>query len=278
MSSVLFAALSALIWGVGDFCGGKATQLGSRALAVTVVSQLLSVPVLVICLVILPGAPRAADLAWATAAGVAGLFGIVLLYRALSAGAMAVVAPVTAVTAAVVPLGAGLVFERIPGALALGGAGCAVAAIALVSLGPRHDGGTVTGGLIGLALVAGGLFGVFFSLLGQVSGEAGMWSLVAVRAGSISVGLAVALATRTPLRLTRPAVPWALVAGPLDVVANAMFIVATFEGHLSVVAPIAALYPASTVLLALVIDKERLRPLQLAGLGLAATALVLASS
>ncbi|HZN76284.1 MAG TPA: DMT family transporter [Micromonosporaceae bacterium] len=278
MTSVLFAALSALVWGVGDYCGGKATQLGSRALAVTVISQVLSVPVLVICLLILPGSPRPADLAWGATAGVAGLFGIVLLYRALSAGAMAVVAPVTAVTAAVVPLGAGLMFERIPGGLALTGAGFAVGAIALVSLGPREDSGKVSSGLIGLALGAGALFGVFFSLLGQVSGEAGMWSLVAVRAGSISIGLAVVVATRTPLRLTRPAVPWALVAGPLDVAANALFIVATFEGHLSVVAPIAALYPASTVLLALAIDKERLRPIQLAGLGLAATALVLASS
>jgi drug/metabolite transporter (DMT)-like permease len=278
MTSVLFAAWSAVIWGVGDYCGGKATLRGSRALAVTVVSQLLSLPILLGCLLILPGTPRPADLAWAGAAGVAGLFGIVLLYQALSAGAMAVVAPVTAVTAAVVPLGAGLVFERVPGALALTGAGCAVAAIALVSLGPGGHRGVVTRGLVGLALVAGALFGVFFTLLGRVSADAGMWSLVAVRAGSISVGLAVVALTRTSLRLARPSVPWAVVAGPLDVAANAFYIVATFEGHLSVVAPIAALYPASTVLLALLIDKERLRPLQLAGLGLAATALVLVTA
>lgn len=279
MTPALFAGLSALIWGVGDYCGGKATQVGGRALAVTVVSQLISLPVLVVGLLVLPGSPGAGDLAWGAIAGVAGLFGIVLLYRALSAGAMAVVAPVTAVTAAVVPMGIGLAFEKVPGGLALTGAVCAVAAIALVSLGPTdREKRILTRRLLGLALAAGALFGVFFSLLGQVSADAGMWSLVAVRAGSLSVGLAVVAATRTSLRLPRRAVPWTLVAGPLDVAANGLYIVATFDGHLSVVAPIAALYPASTVLLALIIDRERLRPLQLAGLGLAATALVLATA
>jgi uncharacterized membrane protein len=279
MTGVLFAGISAFVWGVGDYCGGKATQLSGRALAVSVVSQLLSIPVLVIGLAILPGTPHGTDLVWGTVAGVAGLFGIVLLYRALSAGAMAIVAPVTAVTAAVVPMVVGFAFEQIPGGLALAGAACAVTAIALVSLGPTDQNRVVlTRRLLGLALGAGTLFGVFFSLLGQVSADAGMWSLVAVRVGSLSVGLAAVVATGTSLRLTGRALAWTAVAGPLDVAANGLYIVATYDGHLSVVAPIAALYPASTVMLALLIDRERLRPLQLAGLGLAATALVLASA
>ena len=265
MTAVVWAALAALTWGVGDYCGGKASRL-SPAASVTVVSQLLSIPVLGVCLVLLPGRPIPVDIAWGLAAGVAGLFGIVLLYLALSRGSMTVVAPITAVTGALVPLVAGLIFEEVPGVLALSGAVCAVAAIALVSLGPRSgvEGGagrlSVSGRLLGLALGAGATFGVFFALLGQVSSEAGMWSLIAVRAGSIPVGLIVLFATGGSLRLPRPAWPWVVVAGPLDVIANAAYIVATYEGQLSVVAPIAALYPASTVLLALAVDRERLRP------------------
>jgi uncharacterized membrane protein len=60
-----------------------------------------------------------------------------------------------------------------------------------------------------------------------------------------------------------------------DFGANAIYLVAVREGLLSIVAPIAALYPVSTVLLALALDKERVRPIQVAGLGLAAAALVL---
>jgi uncharacterized membrane protein len=78
--------------------------------------------------------------------------------------------------------------------------------------------------------------------------------------------------------LTRPALRWALVAGPLDVLANVLYALAAARGMLSVVAPISALYPVSTVLLALTLERERLRPVQVAGLGLAATALVLVAT
>jgi uncharacterized membrane protein len=57
--------------------------------------------------------------------------------------------------------------------------------------------------------------------------------------------------------------------------ANGLFLTATYTGLLSVVAPIASLYPASTVILALLVDREPVRPAQAAGLCLAATALVL---
>jgi drug/metabolite transporter (DMT)-like permease len=50
------------------------------------------------------------------------------------------------------------------------------------------------------------------------------------------------------------------------------------RGPLAVVAPISALYPVSTVLLAIGVDRERVGPTQLAGLGLAATALVLVAT
>jgi drug/metabolite transporter (DMT)-like permease len=59
--------------------------------------------------------------------------------------------------------------------------------------------------------------------------------------------------------------------------ANVLYLLATRGGDLSVVAPIAALYPVTTVILALIIEHERLRGIQLAGLTLAVAALVLVS-
>jgi drug/metabolite transporter (DMT)-like permease len=273
---IVLAAASALVWGTADFSGGKASQRGNP-LAVTVVSQMLSVPALVACLLLVPGEPRIPDVLWGAASGVAGLGGIVLLYRALSGGAMAVVAPVTAVTAAVVPMTVGLLTSRTPGTVALVGAGCAIVAIALVSLGPGAR-ASVTGRLVGLALAAGALFGLFFALLGQASEASGMWPLVGVRAASIGVGLALAARARTSLRISGPVLRWSALAGPLDIAANALYLAAAARGHLSIVAAIASLYPASTVLLALAVDRERLRAAQVAGLGLAAAALVLSAS
>jgi uncharacterized membrane protein len=274
---ILLAAVSALVWGTSDFCGGKGAQRAS-ALAVTVVSQLVSLPVLAAGLLLVSGTPQPADLGWGALGGVAGLVGIVLLYRGLAGGAMVIVSPVTAVTAAVVPLVAGLLLDGALGMLGLVGSGCAILAIALISAGPRGGDGRVTAGLLGTALTAGAMFGVFFIVLGQAHPGTGLWALVGVRLASVPLGLLVAARTGTSLRLPRSALGWAALAGPLDITANALFLLAAGQGHLGIVAVLASLYPASTVLLALAVDKERVRIGQLAGLGLAAAALVLASA
>lgn len=274
MTAIILAALSALVWGSADYCGGRATQRGA-ALAVTVVSQVVGVPILVLLAVILPGKLHATDLAWGAAAGVCGLAGIVLLYRSLSTGAMAVAAPVTAVTAALVPMAVGLVTEATPSAVALTGAGCAVIAIGLVSLSRSTGGARADLQVVGLALSSGALFGMFFALLAQTHDDSGMWPLIAVRSASIPMGLFFMARRGTSLRLPGAIIGWVAVAGVGDIAANALYLLAARHGVLSVVAPIAALYPVSTVLLALAVDRERVRLVQIAGLGLAATALVL---
>ncbi|WP_431881867.1 EamA family transporter [Micromonospora chalcea] len=276
MLPIVLAAVSALAFGTADFSGGKASRWADP-IAVTVVSQMLSLPLLVVLVLVAPGTPSALDLGWGLLAGVAGAGGVMLLYRALATGVMAVVAPVTAITAAIVPIVAGLVLAHSPGAVALGGAGLAVVAIALVSLGERGAARRVSGRVLAMALAAGLLFGVFFALLGQADESAGMWPVLAVRVSSVAFGLALAARTGTRLRLGRRVLGWAAAAGLLDSAANALFLAAAGRGHLSVVAAVASLYPASTVLLALAVDRERLRPVQLAGLGFAAAALVLSS-
>jgi drug/metabolite transporter (DMT)-like permease len=279
MLSVVLAALSAAVWGTGDFCGGKASQKSS-ALAVTVASQLFGLPILAL-LVILLGHKRMdfSQMGLGALAGVAGFVGILLLYRGLARGAMAVFAPTTAVTSAVVPLVVGLVFDKAPSTVGLVGAICAIIAIGLVSMGGNGINKAVTPGLIGLALAAGTMFGIFFALLGTTTSDTGLWPLVGVRIGSVGVGLIAIAVTRTSLRLPRAPRRLAATAGTFDITANALYVLAIGAGGpLSIIAPIASLYPVSTALLALGIDRERVRPIQMAGLGLAATALVLVAS
>jgi drug/metabolite transporter (DMT)-like permease len=274
MLAISLAAVSAFVWGTADFSGGKAARRGG-ALAVTVVSQILGLPLVLCFVLVLPGRLHAGDLGWGACAGAAGLAGIVLLYRGLASGAMAVVAPIAAVTSALVPMTVGLVQDTMPPTPALAGATCAVVAIGLVSIGPTGPGRRASGPILGLALGAGVMFGLFFALLARTHDDSGMWPLAAVRLTSISLGLLVVASRGRSLRLPRPILGWVVVAGVGDIAANALFLLSTREGLLAVVAPIAALYPVSTVLLALAIDKERVRPVQIAGLGLAATALVL---
>jgi uncharacterized membrane protein len=185
-----------------------------------------------------------------------------------------VVAPLTAVTAAVLPLGVGLVINPTPTPVELVGVSVAVVAIGLVSSAPGEKGASRR--VLALSLAAGAGLGLFYTLLEPVREDAGLWPLVGIRAGSLLVGLALLARARVPLRTDRRSLAWAVGAGALDWAANALYLVAIYTGVLSVVAPIASLYPAATVLLAVAVDRERLRPVRMMGLVLAGMALVLA--
>ena len=282
MLSVALAALSGLIWGVGDFSGGKATQRAA-VLPVVWISKLVSLPLLVIYLIATYVPVTAIGLAWGGLAGVAGVVGLVLFYRALAAGAMTVVAPVTGVTSAAIPVIVGLVAGERPSLIRLLGVGCALLAIALVSLAPHPAGQrqVVTRRLVIAALGAGTGFALFFVLLavaGKAAGDAvGLWPIAGSQISALII-LALLLLMSRPGPWPRGAtLRWAMVAGPCDMTANALYLLATRGGDLSVVAPIAALYPVTTVILALIIEHERLRGIQVAGLSFAVAALVLVS-
>ena len=283
MLNVALAVLSGLIWGVGDFAGGKASQ-GAAAMPVVWVSKLVSLPLLAIFLVAMYVPVTAIGLAWGALAGVAGLVGLVLFYRALSAGAMTVVAPVTGVTSAAIPVVAGLIWGERPSGARLLGVGCALLAIALVSIAPHPPGRrqVVNWRLIAVALGSGVGFGLFFVLLAvagnAAGGSAGMWPIAGSQLSALIIGGLLVLMARSGPWPRRAALRFTLLAGPCDMTANALFLLATRGGDLSIVAPLAALYPVTTVILALLVDHERLRGIQVAGLAFAVAALVLVSS
>ncbi|WP_432831151.1 EamA family transporter [Dactylosporangium sp. CA-092794] len=274
MLSLVFAAASALIWGAGDFAGGKASQR-ANSFVVALVAETAGIPLLAGWLLITrPGAPGLADLAWGVASGLVGNAGLVIFYRALAGGAMSVVAPLTATTTAAVPLLLGLFLDRLPSAPALAGAVLAVAAITLVSAGPR-GGARASRALAGLALLSGVLFGGYFTLVAQTSDASGLWPLLAGRVAGVTGLLVTMRALRVPVRVPGGTVLLGGTAGAFDVAANALYLFAVRNGVLSVAAPLASLYPVTTVVLAVAVDRERMRPLQITGLGLAAVALVL---
>jgi drug/metabolite transporter (DMT)-like permease len=280
--SVALAALSGLIWGVGDFSGGKATQRAA-VLPVVWVSKLVSLPLLVIFLVATYVPVSAIGLAWGGLAGIAGVVGLVLFYRALAAGAMTVVAPVTGVTSAAIPVVVGLVAGEHPSALRLFGVGCALLAIALVSLAPQPSGHrqVVTRRLVVAALGAGTGFALFFILLSvagrAAAGSVGLWPIAGSQISAVVILALLLLMTRPGPWPRQATLRWTMLAGPCDMTANALYLLASRDGDLSVVAPIAALYPVTTVILALIIEHERLRGIQVAGLIFAVAALVLVS-
>jgi uncharacterized membrane protein len=275
--AVFLGLLVALSYGAGDFLGG----LSARQIAPLVVvqrSQLVGLGLLVVLVAVVPEQdPIAADLARGAAAGAIGAVGVGLLYRGLAVGAMAIVAPITAVGAAVLPVAWGLGSGERPGGLALTGVGLALVAVALISsaVDPGVAGGSSRAREVGLALVAGAAFGGVFVCLGNTSADSGMWPVFAARVASVGLASLVLLARRE--RAVVPPGSRLVVAatGALDVTANAMFLLAARSGLLSLAAVVSSLYPAGTVVLARVVLHERITTRQQAGLALALTGVVL---
>lgn len=276
------AVLSALVYGCADFLGGKATRR-SAASTVTASSQLAGLSVLALGVLMIGGkGPTLRVLCFGAVAGLAGALGIVLLYAALAQGTMSIVSPVTAGTAAVVPVLVGTVWlhER-PPSRAWFGVMLTLAAIALVSQATAPDGRHTRALRIVLMSVGAGLgFGTLFVLLRQAGDprDVGLWALVGAR--PISIGAAALLAKRNSEPVLVQRKEWKTVAGAgmLDQAANVLYVLSIGRGLLSVLAVLASLYPVSTVALARMIDGERLQRIQLIGVTLAFLALILVAS
>ena len=274
--AVLLALFGALVYGAADFAGGLATR---RAAAVAVVfcGQAAGALLLVALLVLVPGRFDPPSIAWGAGAGLSGAFALLLFYRALATGSMTVVAPLTAVTAAVVPVVGGVALGEQPSALALVGVLLAIAAILLISAEGGHlpTAAMLRGRGVAGALLAGAGFGLLFVLLSRAAPDSGFWALAGTRVASLALLAVVALVSRRSL-LPRGAAPLlVIVSGVGDMAANLLFLLASRFGLLSIVGVLVSMYPAGTVLLALVVLRERLHALQVAGLAVAGAGVAL---
>ncbi|MEY2755294.1 MAG: hypothetical protein RJB65_1652 [Actinomycetota bacterium] len=271
----VLALASAFVYGTGDWFGGHAARR-RPSIGVAAIGQSMSL-VLVALAVLLGSAsvPDAGTWGWSAAGGVLGALGIAGLYHGFAIGDVSVVAPVSAVVGAVLPVVAGLVLGDRPGALALGGIVLAVAAIALVS-GALGRSSTVEWRIVALAAAVGACFGSLFVCLERADGDSGMWPLLVMRLVSVPMLLLLLPRRRSGERGgDSRSLVLSLVAGTFDMAANVLYLLAVREGMLSLVAVIASLYPAATVALAAGVDGERVSRPQLIGLMVAAAALVM---
>jgi drug/metabolite transporter (DMT)-like permease len=276
--AVVFALLTAVVYGVADYSGGRGSRLAS-SFTVTLVGQCAGfVGALLLALFVGDPVPSGHDLLISAAAGVAGSLGLLGFYRAMASGSMTIVAPITALVGTTIPVVWGLVDGERPGFVAYVGMVIAVFAVVLVTDALGVQDKRTPANIVVLAVIAGACFATIFIAFDHVSSDAGLWPLVALRSVSLPIVFVVVLATRHPLRTKGEATRWALTSGILDSAANGFYLIAARHGLLSVVAVIASLYPVSTLVLATSLDKEKLHPAQWVGVGLALAALVLVSA
>jgi drug/metabolite transporter (DMT)-like permease len=278
----LLAIASAVFYGAADFAGGLTTRRAGT-FPVVFLSQASGLVLLAVLLPFLPGTPTRPDLAWGVLAGLTGGIGVALLYRALAIGVMAVVAPTTAVCAVTIPVFVSILLGERPVPLVAAGILLGVLSIVLVSrqdtpkqslTDPTPSRGRLPPG-VGIALVSGIAIGFFFLALAQTRAEAGMWPILASRLVSTALFGSLTLVRRESLRMSRSTLGLVLLAGTVDMLANALYLEAARQGPLSIVVTLSSLYPASTVLLARIALGERLNLWQMTGVGCALSAILL---
>ena len=253
VQAALFALGSAAAWGAGDFSGGLASKRSSP-ISVTLISN----PFGLVCLLALAllkhsALPSTHDLIVGFAAGACGAAGLLVFYRALSSGKIAVVANVVSVSF-------GAFTEGLPRALQFVGFGLAILGIWVISKPESGARASLQDFLP--ALFAGLAFGAFFILTAQFSSPDLSWSLVAARIGTITVTVLAAILTRHRFKLEPSSLPLAFAAGGLDSLGNLLFALSTSLGRLDVGSALSSLYPVTTVLLAMLFLKERFTRLQ----------------
>jgi drug/metabolite transporter (DMT)-like permease len=259
---------SAFSWGISDFLGGIESRR-LPLLGVLAVSQPAGL-ILILLLIPLFGADPipAWKLGIAFGAGAASLGGVAAFYAAMAMGTISVVAPIAGL-GVVVPVVVGLAEGEVPSTVQFAGLVAATAGALILSYeeNPEHTG--APRGSIVLAVLAGLGFGIFFTGIDAASADRPGWAILSVRLGGVTMVAAALLVMRPQLAGVGGALPVLIVIGVFDVLANALFAVASTKGILPVVAVGGSMYPAFTIALAHGVLGERLVAVQWAGVVLA---------
>ena len=281
--TALLAVLSAVFIGSADFVGGLASRT-VNGVRVAAFVAIMGLP-LAFVVSLAYGAEHVSrnDVIWSVLSGIAVAIGLGCFYIGMGRGLISVVAPVAAVTGAVIPVVYGLARGERPGALALVGLVVAFAAVAVVSLAQAEQHPETTVGVdrhvIALALASGLFFGVFYITLSRVSDDAGLWPVTISRAaGSIVLVILSLVLTRGFLggvvRLWR----MVLLIAILEVSGMVPLLLALQRGPVAIASVLASLYPVTTVLLAAFVLRERLSRLQYVGVAFALVSVALVST
>ncbi len=195
--------------------------------------------------------------------------GLLLLYHGYSVARMGVVAPMSSVLLAAVPVVYDVTRGETPGALA--GAGIAIGLIALVLTGYTPGGtGSVRLGAI-LGVTSGVAFGIAFTLMGEVREASGLTPVVVQRLAGFAMLAVVGVIGSAPFFASEPMARKSVLAtGSLAVFAIASLQLGFQKGSSGPVSVAASQFATVAVVLSVLFNRERMRWWQ--GVGVGATA------
>ncbi len=275
--TVLLALLGALFIGISDFLGGAASQKASP-LTVSAVLQLAALLTLAPIAAVLGASDLSAgDLGLGAVSGVVTSIAFLGFFTALAHGRIGVVLPVSAAVAALLPAVAGVVGGNQLSALALGGVVCALVAIPLVAYEPEEGGWEPQGAAperwparrqVLVSTICGAGFGIYFICIGHTSTDSGLWPTVANLV--VAVAVTIPVAARAGLMPGPASAPRLAVLGGVALgVSDATLTTALQRGPLTVASVLGNLYPLVTIVLGVMVLRERVHRWHALGIALA---------
>ena len=274
----LLALFAAAAWGSGDYLGASATRRHS-SITVTASAQSVGLVLLAVGSLIVGGEATADNMVWPGIGGAAGAAGLLLLYHGLAHGKISVIAPISGVVGAAIPVVWGVADGEELAALRGAGLLAGLVAIAMISNAtddPGQRNRFSARGSVVVGVSAGVLFGAFIVCLNVAGDNAGLYPVLAARSVAVPLLILLALSTRHPVL---PRVDRRLVfgAGILDATANVCLLLA-LDYSLVVAGVLSSLYPAVTVGLARVLRGDHLARVQSIGLLVGAASVVMVTA
>lgn len=272
MTPLLLALGASLVWGFADFFG----PLVSRTLGVLRVlfwAQIGGDAAIALAILARGDGPRGPAVLYAGVAAIGGMLGLFAYYRGMVVGAMSVVAPIAGISA-VVPVVYGVTTGDNPSTVQVAGVAAALLGVGLASVEHRDGSPRIATG-VGLALLAAVGFGTYFPWMHAAGKVDFWWASLTFRTTALLIVAAAVAGTRTPLRLRPRELAIAAAVGIGDTLGNVFYAASSGHGLVSLTSVLASLYPVVTVLLAATVLRERVAPLQRAGVALTLAGVVL---
>ncbi len=285
MPAVVIGVIGALIFGTADFIGGMASKRIS-AVRVTALGGASGFIVLLIALPFVGGVWSWQAVVFGAISGVSGSIAIMLLYACLAIGPMSILSPLTAVVSALVPVLAGTIRGERLGGFGYLALGIGVVAVVLVGFVPEKGAVRPSLKALAMAVTSGALIGFFLIIIDLTPRDSGLVPLLVNRGTNAIimfsvVGVLYLLSRRGASKQVdtgwRAGLLLALTCGAVDAIANAFLLFGLRLGELTIQSVLTAMYPAGTIILAAVVLRERIAPVQIVGLVLALVAAAMLS-
>ncbi len=266
--ALALAALSAVLLGASDFFAARSARL-VPSITVTRTAVATSLVLSPLLLLVVDWTWIGRDVVIALASGIGMTTGLLLLYRGYAVARMGVVAPMSSVLLAAVPVLFDLVRGTTPGTTAKVGIVVGLVALVFTGYAPGGAGSVRLGAVLGVA--SGVAFGIAFTLMGEVGEASGLLPVLLQRVAGFTMLAVVGLVGSAPFfvgeeRARRQAV----IAGCFAVVAIASLQLAFQKGSSGPVAVAASQFATAAVVLSVLFNHERMRWWQ--GVGVGATA------